>query len=45
MCVAEWSTKGFVKDGDLKAAAALPEVNEEGKLEQGWDAIIIDKTT
>jgi hypothetical protein len=43
MCVAEWSTKGFVKDGDIKAAAALPDVNsKEGKLEMGWDAIAVD---
>ena len=43
MCVTEWSAKGFVKDGDIKAAAALPEVNNEGKLEQGWDSITMDK--
>ena len=42
MCVAEWSSMGFVKDRDIKAAATLPEVDgEEAELEQDWDVIIV----
>ena len=42
MCVAEWNSKGFVKDHDIKAAAALLEVaGEEVELEQDWDEIIM----
>lgn len=43
MCVGEWSLMGFVKDSDLTAVAALPEVDgEEEELGQDWDAIIVD---
>jgi hypothetical protein len=45
MCVGEWSAKGFVKDSDIKVAAALPEVEgEEKELEEGWDSIRIANT-
>jgi hypothetical protein len=34
---------GFVKDCDVKAATALPEVDsKERELDQDWDAIIMD---
>ena len=43
MCVGEWSLMGFVKDSDLIAAAALPEVDgEEEELGQDWDTIIVN---
>lgn len=43
MCVGEWSSMGFVKDCDLKAAAALPDIDgEDIDLEQGWDMIVMD---
>jgi hypothetical protein len=33
---------GFVKDSDIRAVAALPEVDgEEEELEDNWDAISI----
>ena len=41
MCVGEWSSMGFVKDHDIRAAAALPDVDgEENELEDDWDTII-----
>ena len=43
MCLGIWSLKGFVKDGDILAAAVLPEViGEEEDLELDWDAIQVD---
>jgi hypothetical protein len=43
MCVGEWSSMGFVKDQDLKVAAALPDVDgEERELDKDWDRIIMD---
>lgn len=43
MCLGEWSSMGFVKDSDIIAAAALPEVDgEEEELGQDWDAINVD---
>jgi hypothetical protein len=43
MCVGEWSSKGFVKDIDIKIVVSLPEVDgEEGELQRDWDAISID---
>jgi hypothetical protein len=42
MCVGEWSSMGFVKDSDIKAAAGLPELDdEEEELENDWDVITI----
>ena len=41
--VGEWSSKGHVKDSDIRATVALPEVDgEEGELERDWDMISID---
>ena len=43
MCVGEWSSMGFVKDSDIRAAAALPEVvGEEEELGHDWDVIVLD---
>ena len=43
MCLGEWSLMGFVRDSDIIAAAALPEVDgEEEELGQDWDAINVD---
>ena len=40
MCVGAWSLLGFVKDVDVRAATALPEIEgEEGELDVNWDAI------
>ena len=39
MCVGEWSRMGFVKDHDVRAVTALPEVGDDEKLEEGWDSI------
>ena len=37
-----WSSKGFVKDRDIKAAATLLEVDGgEVELEQDWDEISV----
>ena len=40
MCLGNWSKLGYVKDKDVLAVAALPDVegNEE-ELPDGWDAI------
>ena len=46
MCVAEWSTIGFVKDSDILLAAALPEVvGEEEELGHDWDTIVVSSDT
>lgn len=40
MCVRAWSLLGFVKDVDVRAVTALPEIEgEEGELDVNWDAI------
>jgi hypothetical protein len=40
MCLAAWSKLGLVRDADLLAAAALPDVTEdEDELNVGWDYI------
>jgi hypothetical protein len=39
VCLGSWSLLNLVKADDLKAAAQLPEVNEEQVLEDGWDKI------
>lgn len=42
MCLGVWSHLGFVKDSDIKAAIALPEIpadEKEGDLLDGWDSI------
>jgi hypothetical protein len=36
MCVGEWSSKGFIKDCDLKVAVALPEVDGEEEIDLEW---------
>jgi len=41
MCVGAWSLMGFVKDTDIRAVVALPEVDEEEDLKNDWDAINI----
>jgi hypothetical protein len=42
MCVGAWSLMGFVKDSNIRAVVALPEVDgEEEELEDDWDAISI----
>ena len=40
MCLGAWSKLSFVRDTDLLAAAALPDVMEdEDELNEGWDYI------
>ena len=40
MCLGMWSKFGLVRDADLLAAAALPEVKEdEDEFNVGWDYI------
>lgn len=40
LCLGDWCRRGFVKDGDIKAAALLPDVaGEEPPLAIGWDSI------
>jgi hypothetical protein len=42
MCIGAWSLMGFVKDSDIRAVVALPEVDgKEEELEDDWDAISI----
>ena len=43
MCLGVWSRLGYLKDSDIKAVVALPEVpanEKEDILAVGWDAII-----
>jgi len=43
MCLGVWSILGYVKDSDVKAVVALPELcadEEEGELELDWDKIL-----
>jgi len=42
LCIGDWSVRGLVKDKDVKAAAKLPDVDEEFELEDGWDKISLD---
>lgn len=42
LCIGDWSVRGLVKDKDVKAAAKLPDVDEELELEDGWDKISLD---
>jgi len=40
LCLGNWSRRGFVKDGNIKAAAILPDViGPEPRLVSGWDNI------
>jgi hypothetical protein len=41
LCLGVWSSMGYVKDKDLRAATVLPEVgsDEEDNLANDWDAI------
>ena len=40
MCLGVWSLLGYVHDNDVKAAALLPEIDEEDEdLPADWDAI------
>jgi hypothetical protein len=41
VCLGSWSLLNLVKADDLKAAAELPELNEEQELEDGWDRITL----
>ena len=41
LCLGDWSRCGHVKDGDIKAAAILPDIQgQEPPLASGWDSII-----
>ena len=43
MCLGAWSLLGFVKDSDVKAVVALPELRadeDEDKLDIDWDKIV-----
>jgi hypothetical protein len=43
MCVGSWSLLGFVKDRDVRAATALPEVEgDEEEPDSKWDAITVE---
>jgi hypothetical protein len=43
MCVGAWSLLGYVKDGDVRAATKLPEVDgEEEELQKDWDVISLE---
>ena len=39
MCLGVWSLMGYVHDNDVKAAAVLPEIDEEDDLPIDWDII------
>ena len=40
LCLGVWSSMGYVKDDDIKAAAVLPEVDgEEEDLADDWDSL------
>jgi hypothetical protein len=42
LCLGCWSRLGLVRDGDVKAAALLPEVegtDSDYEMEEGWDHI------
>jgi len=40
LCLGVWSSMGYVKDDDIKAAAVLPEVDgEEEDLADDWESI------
>lgn len=46
MCVAEWSTIGFVKDSDIPSATTvLKVVGEEEELRHDWDVIVVNLDT
>ncbi|KIJ96458.1 hypothetical protein K443DRAFT_107256, partial [Laccaria amethystina LaAM-08-1] len=40
MCLGVWSLMGYVHDNDVKAAAVLPEIDEEDDLLIDWDMIL-----
>jgi len=43
MCLGVWSSLGYVKDSDIKAVVALPEVptnQQEDQLVAGWDSVL-----
>ena len=43
MCLGVWSSLGYVKDSDIKAVVALPEVpanEQEDHLVAGWDNVL-----
>lgn len=47
LCLGSWSLLGLVKDDDVKAAAALPEIEgdeSDYEMEEGWDAIATNIT-
>lgn len=40
LCLGVWSLMGYVEDGDVKAAAVLPDVvGDEEDLPNDWDAM------
>ncbi|KAF8801348.1 hypothetical protein BYT27DRAFT_7115186, partial [Phlegmacium glaucopus] len=45
MCLGVWSVMGYVKDTDMMAVTAMPDLKEneeEGPLDDDWDAIMLD---
>jgi len=42
MCLSTWSRLRLVREADIKAAASLPDVGEEDKLDLGWDYMTYD---
>ena len=39
MCLGVWSLMGYVHDNNVKAAAVVPEIDEEDDLLIDWDMI------
>ena len=44
LCLGIWSKLGLVKDVDVLAVAAMPDVpgDEDAELEDSWDIILLD---
>jgi len=41
LCVGLWSSQGFVKEADVRAALDAREVEDEDELPMDWDAICV----
>jgi hypothetical protein len=41
LCVAQWSSLGLVKDGDIKMSVGTDDIVKEDELPEDWDAILI----
>jgi hypothetical protein len=42
LCLGSWSLLNLVRDDDVRAAAMLPEIDDDGDdmdMDVGWDAI------